>query len=327
MKTIAFFNNKEGVGKTSLVYHLAWMYSEMGMNVIAADLDPQANLTSMFIPEERLVQTWTNEEHPESVLGSIKPKLMGTGDVITPHIEKITENLGLIIGDIGLSMFEETLSDAWTGCLDEKEDAFRVMSAFYRIVVMAAEKNEANVALIDVVPNLGAINRAAMIAADFVVIPLAPDLYSLQGLKNLGPTLLKWRKDWKERLSKNPDKTLRLPEGTMNPAGYIIMQHAIRRDQPAKAYGKWMSRIPHEYRRSVLDESPQDFEDNLADPYCLALIKHFISLMPMAMEARKPMFQLKPADGAIGAHMAAVQDCREDFKKLAITIAHKCGFN
>ena len=45
---IAFFNNKGGVGKTSLVYHLAWMYFDLGLRVIAADLDPQANLTSAF---------------------------------------------------------------------------------------------------------------------------------------------------------------------------------------------------------------------------------------------------------------------------------------
>ena len=40
MTTIAFFNNKGGVGKTSLVYHVAWMLAEHGVRVVAADLDP-----------------------------------------------------------------------------------------------------------------------------------------------------------------------------------------------------------------------------------------------------------------------------------------------
>ena len=46
---IAFFNNKGGVGKTSLVYHLSWMYADMGLKVLAADLDPQANLTAEYV--------------------------------------------------------------------------------------------------------------------------------------------------------------------------------------------------------------------------------------------------------------------------------------
>ena len=46
--------------------------------------------------------------------------------------------------------------------------------------------------------------------------------------------------------------------------------------------------------------------------------------MPMAQEARKPMFHLKAADGALGGHIYAVQDCHEDFKALATSIAAKC---
>ena len=43
---LTFFNNKGGVGKTSLVYHLSWMFAEQGFRVLAVDLAPQANLTS-----------------------------------------------------------------------------------------------------------------------------------------------------------------------------------------------------------------------------------------------------------------------------------------
>ena len=63
------------------------------------------------------------------------------------------------------------------------------MTAFSRLIDYAAGAWDADVGLIDVGPNLGAINRAALIATDHVVIPLAPDLFSLQGLKNVGPTL------------------------------------------------------------------------------------------------------------------------------------------
>ncbi len=54
VKVLTFFNNKGGVGKTSLVFHLAWMLSDMGKRVVAIDLDPQANLTSAFLSEDDL---------------------------------------------------------------------------------------------------------------------------------------------------------------------------------------------------------------------------------------------------------------------------------
>ena len=54
MKTLALFNNKGGVGKTSLAYHLGFMFAELGHRVVLADLDPQANLSSMCLTDERL---------------------------------------------------------------------------------------------------------------------------------------------------------------------------------------------------------------------------------------------------------------------------------
>jgi len=57
--------------------------------------------------------------------------------------------------------------------------------------------------------------------------------------------------------------------------------------------------------------------------YCLATVKHFRSLVPMAQEARKPIFALTPADGAIGSHAAAVQDAYRDFEMLARKIMEK----
>ena len=62
-----------------------------------------------------------------------------------------------------------------------------------------------------------------------------------------------------------------------------------------------------------------------SDQYCFALLKHYRSLMPMAQEARKPVFHLKPADGALGAHTYAVKDAYKDFKRLAIRIAGHAG--
>jgi chromosome partitioning protein len=325
MHTLAFFNNKGGVGKTSLVYHLAWMYAELGLSVIAADFDPQANLTAMFLDDRRLEQLWPDGRHPKTIFGALQPLLEGTGDIATPYVEPIIDRLGLLVGDLALSASEDELNSQWPDCLDRKPRAFRVLSAFWRVIETAAKEQSADLVLIDVGPNLGAINRAVLIAAQSVVIPLAPDLYSLQGLKNLGPTLRRWRTEWDERRHRNPVQDLSIPQGTMRPIGYIVMQHAVRLDRPVLAYDRWMARIPEVYREAVLQESPESLPQTVAqDPHAVAALRHYRSLMPLAQEARKPMFFLKPADGAIGGHAAAVQDCYRDFKKLAHQIAQRC---
>ncbi|MBI4322290.1 MAG: AAA family ATPase [Chloroflexi bacterium] len=323
MKTIAFFNHKGGVGKTSLVYHLAWMFAHRGLKTLAVDLDPQANLTAVFLDEDCIESLWPDDEHADTVFGAILPILRGTGDIAEPHVEKITENLGLIPGDLGLSRFEDKLSDAWPRCHNRDESAFRTMTAFHRLIQRGANWG-AELVLIDVGPNLGAINRSALISSDKVCLPLAPDLFSLQGLKNLGPTLREWRTIWSDLFTKAP-RDLPMPRGSMQPIGYVVMQHGIFGTRPVKAYKRWMDRIPSVYREAVLDEDIRFAPAVGDDPYCLSLLKHYRSLMSMAMEVRKPIFFLKSADGAIGAHIEAVKSSYVDFQKLAAKIAAKAG--
>ena len=326
MKTIAFFNNKGGVGKTSLVYHLAWMYARLGVNVLAADLDPQANLTSMFLNDEELEPLWPENGERPTVYGALRPLLEGTGDVAAPRVVEPEAGLGLVVGDLRLAIAEDELSSQWPACLDRKPRAFRVLSALGRILRQGASQIDAQVILVDVGPNLGAFNRAALVTADSVVVPLAPDLYSLQGLRNLGPTLRRWQREWRERRERNPVEGLAVPEGAMQPIGYIVMQHAVRLDRPVKAYRRWMERIPAVYEAAVVSDSSSSratMTDH--DPNCLATLKHYRSLMPLAQEARKPMFALKAADGAIGGHAAAVQGCYRDFQELAEAVAERAG--
>lgn len=322
---IAFFNNKGGVGKTSLVYHLAWMYFDLGLKVIAADLDPQANLTAAFLDEDRLEEVWenSNSDSYNTVFRCVKPLLSGTGDIATPNLEKIEDGLSLLIGDLQLSGFEDELSSQWSDCLDGKERAFRVISAFWRVLSQTASADSADVVLVDLGPNLGAINRAALIASDYVVVPLSPDLFSLQGLKNLGPTVRRWREEWQKRIPENPASDLALPKGKMQPVGYVILQHGIRFDRPVKAFQRWIERIPHIYNTEVIQKQGEIVLTPSSDPNCLALLKHYQSLMPMAQESHKPIFHLKPADGAIGAHTYAVRNVYKDFKELAQKIADR----
>lgn len=323
MKSIAVFNIRGGVGKTSLAYHLAWMYANLDYNVLVADLDPQANLTTMFLSDEELERL---SEESNTIHAALRPLLAGTGDVKTPHWVAPTSGIGLVAGDMDLSGAEGELASQWPDCLDGKERAFRVLSGIWRALRLAAEEAQSDFVLLDVGPNLGALNRAALVAADHVVVPVAPDLHSLQGLRNLGPTLRKWRREWSERRERNPVEDLPMPWGAMEPVGYVVLPHAVRLDRPVKAYERWMARIPVAYRQHVLDEDDAASAVAAADDCsCLATLRHFRSLMPLAREARKPMFALKPADGATGGHTRAVLGCYQDFKNLAGVIARRCA--
>lgn len=325
MTTIAVFNNKGGVGKTSLVYHLAWMYSELGCNVLVADFDPQANLTSMFLDDDEMEALWNDGPVRRTIHGALVPLLEGTGDLGRPHVSMRSPGIGLIPGDLLLSSAEDELSTQWPDCLDRKPRAFRVITALARAIRLAAPEVAAQVTLLDVGPNLGALNRAALLAADHVLVPLAPDLYSIQGLRNLGPTLRSWRGQWQERSARNPVPELDLPRGEMSPLGYVVLQHAVRLDRPVRAYERWMNRIPGAYREYVL-ESPADARTRISDdPHCRATLKHFRSLMPLAQEARKPMFLLRAADGALGGHAEAVRGCYLAFASLAREVARVTG--
>ncbi|MGH8901981.1 MAG: hypothetical protein ACRDYA_09935 [Egibacteraceae bacterium] len=165
-----------------------------------------------------------------------------------------------------------------------------MISAFWRIVRKAADRADAEFVLLDVGPNLG-------------------------------PTLRRWRQEWQQRQERNPKpEELPLPPGTMQPAGYVVLQHGIRLDRPVHAYDRWIRRIPVVYREAVLGVPASDERSIRDDPYCIALIKHYHSLAPMAQEARKPIFLLKPADGAIGAHQSAVHRAFADFADLAHAI-------
>lgn len=323
MKVITFFNNKGGVGKTTTVYHVAWMLSEMGIKCIAIDLDPQSNLTSMFLSDERLEAIYETEEAC-TVLSAINPII--SGDPYEPvHIENITDNLGLILGDLALSTFEDKLSDAWLKCLDKDIYSFRVMSIFNTIIDDAAKRFKAEYILIDVGPNLGAINRAVLLSSNYMIIPVASDLFSLQGIKNIGTTLHTWKQQWNYRLEQKPNKVrFVIPNGDIVPAGYIVMQYSAKESRPVQSYLRWANRIPQVFGKYVSGEVPISYYTVEDDPYCIALLKHYRSLAPMSMEVHKPIFLLKPADGAIGAHLYAVKKSYEEFQKLTNNILEHC---
>lgn len=337
--SIALFNNKGGVGKTTLAYHLAHMVSRLGRNVLAVDLDPQANLTSMCLDESEIEELWENDSElieqgavpptlpgmgrvrsRQTIADAVRPILEGTGDISHVAPVSLDSGLWLLPGSLDLSRFEDKLSHEWFKSFAGDIAAIRTTTAFHRITEHAAASVEADIVLIDVGPNLGAINRAALIAADTVLMPLAADLFSLKGLSNLGPTLRDWRHSWQQIVLPRVQSDISVPHADMTPLGYVIMQPEMRLDRPVKAYERWLERIPWVYSDAVLGEDPPSRDENR---YRVATLRNYRSLMPLAHDARKPMFDLKAADGALGSTQTYVRTCYREFRELAENVIER----
>jgi chromosome partitioning protein len=321
MRSLVLFNNKGGVGKTTLTFHLAHMMAREGVRTVALDYDPQANLTAIFVDEDQLEELWQAGTTPSTVARCIDPVRLGKGEVRKPKLFSIAENLWLLPGELSLSRFEQNLAEEWAKKADSNNQrALDVTFALDLLSNLAAQQVDADLVLIDVGPSLGALNRSAILACDHIAVPLAPDLFSLQGLENVGPTLRDWREDIayvrEKRITGRSQEELPIHE--FLPIGYIVQQHLARVDRPVSGYAKWADMIPASYVRNVLEGDDSQAADSFEeDPNCIFTIKHMSSLAPIAQLARKPMFDLKQADGIGGGQIQAVKRCRDDFRALA----------
>ncbi len=320
MKSFVLFNNKGGVGKTTLTFNIAHMLARQGRRTVALDYDPQCNLTAICLDEENLLDLWESGDRFDTTIARcIDLVRRGKGDIRDPALVPVSDDLWLFPGELTLGRFEQGLAEEWGRIhQSDNEKAIHVVTAMQRLADRCAELVDAEVVLLDVGPNLGALNRAALLAADSVILPVAPDLFSLQGLRNVGPALIEWREDWgraAERTAPVPDVHLFMPKG------YIVQQHLARSDRPVKGYQRWASQIPAVFHQEVLNTPDEKMPDSIEnDPSCIALLKHFASLVPIAQQSRKPIFDLKQADGIGGGQIQAVARARKEFSQLADAI-------
>jgi chromosome partitioning protein len=321
MKTLALFSSKGGVGRTSIAYHLGFMFAELGRRVVLADFDPQANLSERYLTDDRLEAIWTRKPSL-TISGSIERLRDGADNIGSVELESVAGKIVLVPGDLQLSELEDEFSQQWARCLDSDARAFRITAALHRIVTDAGVRSGADIAIVDVAPNFGAISRAALLAADHVIVPVAPDPLALKGLESAGRQVVVWRDQWSVRRRCAPSLDFELPRGNMNPLGYVVARQPAYVGQPLTTFERWMERIPVTYRQSFGLRAEPDLEF-LSDEFCLAELQDYPSLMHMAHEARRPVFLLKPADGALGGFQSAVRAAYQDYRALAVTILER----
>lgn len=217
MKTISVFNNKGGVGKTTLTFHLAHALSELGKRVLIIDLDPQCNLTILSMDSEELHDIWEEEDNfiedfesaknnisssalnkmenaTRSIHFLLKPTEDGVSDLTTisaPY--KLANNLDLIPGRLTLHMYEEKVANRWSDALQSDPLAIRTLTKIRALSIQYAEKFGYDIVVFDTSPSLGTLNKLIISTTDGFVIPCMPDMFSLYGIRNIGDSLKKWK--------------------------------------------------------------------------------------------------------------------------------------
>jgi hypothetical protein len=191
----------------------------------------------------------------------------------------------------------------------------------------AAQEIGAELILIDAGSNLSAISRATLIAAQHIILPLAPSLFSLHALRSLGPVLRNWRKDWQKYLDKlSADNTTTFPNDPMQILGYIVIRHGAYESRLVINYKSWFYKIPEIYYDAVMAEPENKLITVNEDPYNLFVLEYHDVLLPLAIEAHKPMFALKTADEVFGTLIYVVNKCLIDFRKIVRRINAAANF-
>jgi chromosome partitioning protein len=172
-KTIAIFNQKGGVGKTTTNVNLSASIAEKGHRVLVIDIDPQGNSTSGFgLQKDQFAQNIydviINEEALEKVI-----------------VKTEFENIDIIPSSGKLSGAEIELAQGENRELRLKE---------------ALADFDYDYIFIDCPPSLGLLTINALSAVDSVLIPIQCEYYALEGTSQLMNTLELVRENLNPRL-------------------------------------------------------------------------------------------------------------------------------
>ncbi|WP_305790701.1 ParA family protein, partial [Burkholderia sp. E168m30] len=111
MHTLALFNHKGGVGKTTLAVNVSDALVDLGLRVLLIDADPQCNLTAFFLPESELDELLGESDDVTggTIWSAIKPVVDGKGGIKDIEVYEIRDGLLLCPGDVLLADYEEEL--------------------------------------------------------------------------------------------------------------------------------------------------------------------------------------------------------------------------
>lgn len=325
MEAIAFFNNKGGVGKTTLLCNVAAYFSqELGKNVCVVDCDPQCN-ASQYLFHDNFLEDVISD--PEKNIEALFQGLMaGEG-----HADKMPINrsasfsVDVICGSPGLSMAEDFLAEEWAALNTQ-----RGLSSTMVFHNALKKLHTYDYVFFDVSPSLGAINRTVLLSSDFFVSPMSIDIFSLKAFKNISEWMARWKAHWEYSVNSPqlaPNNKIVLDAKSIMGAefiGYVSQQYIAKRDasgerRPVKSYDEILRQIDFQIAENFPDASrpPEPFE--------IGKIPNLHSLAPMSQSSRKPIFALSGKDGVVGAHFQKVKDAKDIFASVANEILKRVG--
>jgi cellulose biosynthesis protein BcsQ len=220
MKIVSVFNNKGGVGKTTLSFHLAHALGELGHKVLLMDLDPQCNLTIFALEMEHIHDIWAYEDPfiedydaartataPEayqralqelrSIHFLLKPTEDGTAELENqPPAAPLGLNVDLLPGRLTLHLYEAKVGERWSGIYQGDPLAIRTATRVRTLAQQYTQQHGYDFVIFDTSPSLGALNRHLLSLADGFIIPCSPDLFSLYGIRNIGNALKVWQQQF-----------------------------------------------------------------------------------------------------------------------------------
>lgn len=168
MHIVTFFNHAGGVGKTSSVRDIGYQLQRLGMRVLLVDLDPQANLsTSLGLQTGE--QPLTEQD---TLLDALTQPLPAAGAIAVPSLRS-AYGMHIWPSHLGLARAELLMPG----------DPFSVQRLQ---MILQPLQQQFDIALIDSPPSLGVLTRAALFAADAVVVPVPP---VSKGMESLGTVL------------------------------------------------------------------------------------------------------------------------------------------
>lgn len=348
MRIISVFNNKGGVGKTTLTFHVAHALAEMGHRVLAIDADPQCNLTIYALDQEYIHGIWETEDpfidegyessknklskddfekitsNPRSIHYLLKPTEEGTGEHDRwPPPVALADRLHIIPGRLTLHLYEEKVASRWTDIYRGEPLAIRTITRIRTLAEKYSGLYDYDFVLVDTSPSLGALNKVIISTVDGFFIPASPDLFSLYGIKNIGKALSAWKDEFNiiYKLISN-EKRASFPKNFVTFLGYTIYN--------AKKYGgvnnkwdlalahlKYAEQIPRTIRENIKASMRSHLRDDLLDaPIGGTAVMHTHNTFPsIAQHYNKPMWLVPDLPDLEDEHRNTLRGARAKYLK------------